>query len=207
MNIYVETNFVLEITFEQEQCASCEQVLQFCEAGQAKLIVPAYCLAEPHEKLSRQATSRRELQQRLDAELRQLSRTDSYASRIKSIQDIASLMVQSNEEERHRFIQCRERLLKVGEIITLTAQILIEAASYEMTHALKPQDALVYASVVGHLQQYQPQQACFLNRNSKDFDSPDIVDELKLLNCRMIPRFDQGYLFLQSQRSSQDSEG
>ncbi len=26
MNIYVETNFVLELTFEQEQQASCEQI-------------------------------------------------------------------------------------------------------------------------------------------------------------------------------------
>lgn len=63
MNIYVETNFVLELTFEQKQCSSCEQILQLCEAGKAKLIVPAYSLAEPHEKLSRQARSRRELQQ------------------------------------------------------------------------------------------------------------------------------------------------
>lgn len=85
MNIYVETNFVLELAFEQEQCASCEQILQSCEAGQAKLIIPAYSLAEPHEKLSRQAKSRRDLQQLLDAELRQLSRTASYTSRIKKV--------------------------------------------------------------------------------------------------------------------------
>jgi predicted nucleic acid-binding protein len=202
VNIYVETNFVLELTFEQEQCASCEQILQLCEAGQAKLIVPAYSLAEPHEKLSRQARSRRELQQLLDAELRQLSRTASYVSRIKSIQDIASLMVQSNEEERHRFIQCRDRLLNIGEIVALNANILIEAASYETTYDLTPQDALVYVSVIGHLRHDQPQQACFLNRNSKDFDSPDIIDELRQFNCRMIPRFDRGYSFLQSQLSS-----
>jgi predicted nucleic acid-binding protein len=202
VNIYVETNFVLELTFEQEQCASCEQILQLCEAGQAKLIVPAYSLAEPHEKLSRQARRRRELQQLLDAELRQLSRTASYVSRIKSIQDIASLMVQSNEEERHRFIQCRDRLLNIGEIVALNANILIEAASYETTYDLTPQDALVYASVIGHLRHEQPQQAYFLNRNSKDFDSPDIIDELRQFNCRMIPRFDSGYSFLQSQLSS-----
>jgi hypothetical protein len=152
--------------------------------------------------LSRQARSRRELQQSLDAELRQLSRTASYASRLKSIQDIASLMVQSNEEERHRFIQYRERLLKVGEIVALTSDILIEAAFCETTYDLTPQDALVYASVIAHLRCYQPQQACFLNRNSKDFDSPDIVDELNQFNCRMIPRFDSGYSFLQSQSSS-----
>ena len=138
----------------------------------------------------------------LDAESRQLSRTASYASRIKSIQDIASLMVQSNEEERHRFIQCRERLFNIGEFVALNANILIEAASYETAYDLTPQDAIVYASVISHLRRDQPHQACFLNRNSKDFDSPDIIDELKQFNCRMIPRFDRGYSFLQSQLSS-----
>lgn len=199
MNIYVETNFVLELVFEQEQCVSCEQILQSCEIGRGKLIIPAYSLAEPHEKLSRQAKSRRDLQQLLDAELRQLSRTASYVSRIKSIQDIASLMVQSNEEERQRFVNYRERLFNIAEVIALTADILIEAASCEATYDLRPQDAFVYASVIKHLRQYQPQLACFLNRNSKDFDSPDIVDELNRFNCRMIPRFDHGYSFLQSQ--------
>ncbi|MBW4695475.1 MAG: DUF4935 domain-containing protein [Lyngbya sp. HA4199-MV5] len=199
MNVYVETNFVLELTFEQEQCSSCEQILQLCEAGKVKLIVPAYSLAEPHEKLSRQARSRRELQQSLETELRQLLRTAPYASRIKSIQNIASLMIQSNEEERHRFVQCRDRLLEVGEIVALNASILSEAASYETTYDLTPQDALVYASVMTHLRQDLPEQACFLNRNSKDFDSPDIIDELRPLNCRMIPRFDRGHSFIQSQ--------
>jgi predicted nucleic acid-binding protein len=199
VNIYVETNFVLELTFEQEQCSSCDQILQLCEAGQVKLIIPAYSLAEPHEKLTRQSRNRRELQQLLDAELRQLSRTASYASRIKSIQDIASLMVQSNEEERIRFDRCRTRLLKVGDIIAFNADILSEAILCETQFGLTPQDALIYASVISHLRHSQLQEACFLNRNSKDFDSPDIVNGLNQFNCRMISSFENGYNFIQSQ--------
>lgn len=198
MNIYVETNFILELTFQQEQWASCEQILQLCQTGQAKLIIPAYSLAEPHEKLNRQAKSRRGLQQSLDVELRQLSRTISYQSRIKSIQDISSLLIKSNIEEQQRFINYREQILNIGEIIPLTAEILAEAAAYEVPYNLGAQDALIYTSVISHLRQYQPQAACFLNRNSKDFDIPNIVDELQGLNCRMIPRFDHGYDFLQS---------
>lgn len=199
MNIYVETNFILEIAFEQEQCDSCEQILQLSEAEQVNLVVPVYSLTEPHEKLQRQAGKRRALKESLDAELRQLSRTASYASRIKSIQNIADLMLQSNEEERERFAQCRERLLNIAEIITLTSDVLVEAVSCETTYDLKPQDALVFASIVRHLRFHRPYQACFLNRNSKDFDSPDVVNVLSNLNCRMIPRFDHGYSFLQSQ--------
>ncbi|MBD1804341.1 DUF4935 domain-containing protein [Microcoleus sp. FACHB-SPT15] len=202
MNIYVETNFVLELTFKQEQYASCEEILQLCEAGQANLVIPAYSLAEPHEKLIRQARSRKQLQQSLNAELGQLKRTASYASRIESIkQDIESLLVDSNEEEQKRFIQFRDRLLNIGDIVALTADILIKAASCEDTYDLTPQDAFVYASVIDHLQRYPPQQACFLNRD-KGFANPDIVDELNQFNCRMIFRFDCGYRFLQSQLSS-----
>ncbi|ELS03232.1 hypothetical protein Xen7305DRAFT_00029520 [Xenococcus sp. PCC 7305] len=201
MNIYVETNFALELVFEQEQSESCEQILQLCESNRAQLIIPAYSLAEPHEKLNRQATSRRNLQKLLNDELRQLSRTTSYANRIRSIQDIASLMVQSNEEEWQRFVQYRAQFLRIGNIIALNIDILREAASYENTYDLKSQDAIVYASVIRHLKHDQPQQACFLNRNSKDFDNPDIIEELNGFNCRMIFRFDDGYSFIQSQSS------
>lgn len=199
MNIYVETNFLLELVFQQEQLASCEQILQLCEARLAQLVIPAYSLAEPHEKLTRQAKNRRELQRVLNEELQQLARSASQKARINSIEDVASLLVQSSEEERQRFVAYRERFIKNAEVIALTADILNEAAAYEYPLDLSPQDALVYSSVISHLRQHHPQIACFLNRNSKDFDSPDIVDELNRFNCRMIPRFDQGYNFIQSQ--------
>jgi predicted nucleic acid-binding protein len=198
-NIYVETNFVLELVFQQEQSESCEQILQLCEAGDVKIIIPAYSLAEPHEKLNRQAKSRKEIQQLLNNELGQLTRSKSYTTRINSIKDIASLLIKSNEEETQRFIEYRIRLLECVEIIALTADILREAARCEDPYDLKPQDALVYASVITHLRQNRPPIGCFLNRNTRDFGSPNIVDELNNLNCRMIPRFDSGYAFIQSQ--------
>jgi hypothetical protein len=99
MNVLVETNFALELVFQQAQFTSCEEILHLAEIAKADLIVPAYCLAEPNEKLKRQSNNRKELQQVLNAELRQLARTASYTTRINSIQDISTLLIQSNEEE------------------------------------------------------------------------------------------------------------
>ena len=202
MNIYVETNFILELVFEQEQCASCEKILELCETQKVNLIIPAYSLAEPHEKLIRQSKERRALQQSLDKELRELSRTKSYKNRLDSIEDIRSLIVQSSQEIGENFAKYRESLLKIAEIIPLNADILLQAVSAEDNYGLRPQDALVYVSVLKHLQENKPQKACFLNRNSKDFKTPEIDDELKSLNCRLITKFDDGYKFLQSQLSS-----
>ena len=198
MIVYVETNFVLELVFAQEQYASCEQMLALCEAGDANLAVPAYCLAEPHEKLTRQANSRRKLQQDLQGELRQLTRTGSYSERIGTIEKIEGLLAQSIQEEQRRFTHYRDRLLKTAEIVPLTVEVLQYAARCEVPFGLSPQDAIVYASVITHLRAQSPSICCFLNKNSKDFDNPDIVDELAKYNCRMIPRFDDGLRFVQT---------
>ena len=78
----------------------------------------------------------------------------------------------------------------------------MEAATrYQMAHDLSPQDALVYAAVLSHLTQSDAPQSCFLNKNSKDFDDPDLVEELNTYNCRLLPRFDIGYQFILSQIS------
>lgn len=200
MNIYVETNFVLELVFEQEQFKSCEEILLLSEQKPATLIIPAYSLAEPHEKLIRQARNRKALQQSLDREFKQLERTVSYKNRIQNnIREFFNLLVEIDVEETKRFAKYRNRLLSHADIIPLNGNILSEAATYENRYALMPQDALVYASILFHLQQNQPTIACFLNRNSRDFDTPEIKAELNSFNCRMISQFDQGLSFIQSQ--------
>ena len=60
-----------------------------------------------------------------------------------------------------------------------------------------------YASCedVSHLKQSGAPQSCFLNKNSRDFDDPDLVEELNTYNCKLLPRFDIGYQFILSQIS------
>ena len=58
--------------------------------------------------------------------------------------------------------------------------------------------AVVYASVLSHLARSKPPQSCFLNRNARDFDQPDIVAELQRHGCTMIPSFDHGHRYLRS---------
>lgn len=200
MNIYVETNFFLELVFEQEQFQSCEEILLLCEGGRAELIIPAYSLVEPHEKLIRQDKNRKALQQHLDREFKQLERTASYQNLIQNnIRELFRLLVDIDVQEKRRFAEYRNRLLSHAEIIPLTADIISEAANHEDLYGLMPQDALVYASILFHLNQHKPTIACFLNRNSRDFDTPEIKTELNSLNCRMISQFDQGLSFIQSQ--------
>lgn len=115
-----------------------------------------------------------------------------------SLQEISSLLIQSYEEEKVRFIRYRDRLIEACQLVPLTRQTLVSASVYEPKYDLKPQDAIVFASVMEHLAGEHRQASCFLNKNTKDFDNPDIVDALHQHNCRMIPRFSDGLKYIQS---------
>ena len=197
MNVYVETNFVLELAFEQEQSESCEQLILLAESGRIRLVLPAYCLAEPHEKLIRQKRIRIDLLKSTSVVFNQLVRTTSLTSGVRSIQqDLSSIIAQSNEEESKRFAVYRRRFLAISEIIPLTTQVLSDAIDAETALDLSPQDAIIYASVVSNLSQHGKLSSCFLNKNTKDFDTPDIAPELARYGCRLIPQFNDGLRYI-----------
>lgn len=52
------------------------------------------------------------------------------------------------------------------------------------------QDAIVLASVFAHLDLHHPPESCFLNRNAKDFDDPDVRERLEGRGCRFFGRFE-----------------
>jgi predicted nucleic acid-binding protein len=205
VNVYVESNFVLELALLQEQHASCEEVLHLSEAGSVHLVIPAYSIAEPYETLVRRHKQRKRMKAELDDELRQLARTTAYAQRLSGFQNLTVLLIDSADEEAKRLEEVQVRLLKAGEVIPLEALTLTSATQYQRIHGLSPQDAIVYASVLSHLKQHGTSQSCFLNRNSKDFDDPDLVEELNAHNCKLLAQFDAGYQFIIS-RLSQDTE-
>ena len=61
------------------------------------------------------------------------------------------------------------------------------------------QDAIVYASVIEHLNKSGEQRRCFINRNSKDFDNPDIEEALDRYSCRILFNFDAGFGYIKNQ--------
>jgi predicted nucleic acid-binding protein len=199
MNVYVETNFVLELALLQEQHQSCEAILRLCESGKANLILPAYCLVEPYETLIRRQRERKRLGTSLGNEITLLARTSCYTRQIDVSREVVGFLVRSSDDEISRMTNVRTKFLEIAEIISLDHAVLEVAAQHQLNYDLLPQDAIVFSSVLAHLSQYNPGRSCFLNKNSKDFDDPDIRQELEQYNCTMLPRFDNGYQFLVSQ--------
>ena len=198
MNVYVETNFVLELALIQEEHESCEQILEICKGGKAQLILPAYSLAEPYETLIRRDRDRKRLADTLEVELNQLGRSAPYKAEIDPLRAVTSLLTKSGSEERRRLTKVQETLLNVAEIIPLSKEILSSAHNYEKEHGLSPQDSIVYASALWHLNISRSSVNCFVNRNPKDFGDPDVKGILDKYNCRILFKFVDGLSYVRS---------
>lgn len=202
MHVYVESNFVLELALLQVEHESCEKIIELAEAGKVNLVLPAYSLIEPYETIVRYAKTRTRISTDLTTEINQLSRSTPYRDEIDALRKATGLLVRSQEEEKERLRSTIDKLLAVTKIIPLDAQIISSAGKYQVAHDLSPQDSIVYASVLQHLSTTGTVAKCFLNRNSKDFDDPDIEDALSKYDCKMLFSFINGYGYISSQLGS-----
>lgn len=198
MIIYIESNFVLELVFQQEQCENCRKILEFCKKDMARLIIPSFCVSEPFDTIVRRSKSREELSKKLNEELLQISRSKPYQEKVNALQEVTSLLVQPNEEERDNLYQEMEEILSIARTIDINPKILRSAGKYRTEYGFRPQDSIVYASVIFHAKGAGAEKKCFITRD-KHFENTDISEEMKAFNCRVFQDFVSVYGYISSQ--------
>ena len=87
MIVYVESNFILELAFTQDDASSCEAVLDLAERGAISLVLPAYSIAECYEALLRRSRDRSTLQDQVEKS----SDTSDARSHTRKWQDIGAV--------------------------------------------------------------------------------------------------------------------
>src|SRR5579862_3327251 len=190
MTVYVESNFVIELALEQEQCESCEKIVDLARSGQISLIVPAFSLAEPHQAIALKEKARNRLSNDLRHHLSELGRSRPYRSVPDEYRALVRVLILSAERERDGLQRAVSTLLDSAQVLVLDATVLSSARAIEAEFALSGQDAIVLASVLQHLRNTAPEESCFLNRNSRDFDDPDIREKLGELHCEYFGQFE-----------------
>jgi hypothetical protein len=105
---------------------------------------------------------------------------------------LVELLIRSGGEEVERYTETRLQLIEVATIIPLDRETVTRASSAQATYGLSQQDALVYASVVTHLEDSGDQTSCFITRNTRDFSEPGIRAELDSRRCKLLFSFAEG---------------
>jgi hypothetical protein len=100
--------------------------------------------------------------------------------------------------EREGLLNTISELLRAADVIALDAGILRSATDVQAVYGMSGQDAIALASVLAHLELHRPPESCFLNRNSKDFDDPDIRERLETFGCKFFTNFADGLRYVVS---------
>jgi predicted nucleic acid-binding protein len=180
--LYVESNFILELAFAQQQRGRCANLLELSEQRTLDLAIPAFCLAEPLETLGRRHKERRQLQLRLQQTLRQLRRSDEYVEAVRQVDEATQLFVRSRIDERRRLEEVIRRVTATAVLIPLIADTMTAAFQLSTQYDLTPQDALVLASVLAHRGMVD-EDGVFVTTNAKDFDDPELRELLNDAGC------------------------
>jgi predicted nucleic acid-binding protein len=202
MIVYVESNFVLELAYLQEEHESCEQIPALAEGGNIELALPAYCVGEPYESWVRRAKRRKELYELLARELGELARSQPYVKSPNEFQELTGTLIRSVEEEKQRLDDAISRILETTTVIPILPDTIKRAISLQKTRDLSPQDSIVYASVLTHLSAAVAGPKCFITKNVKDFANPDVDQDLGTHNCKLLTKFEHGLGYAQSQLAS-----
>jgi hypothetical protein len=189
VNIFVETNFVIEVALEQQEVTACEVLLQLAAEHRIRLLVPAYSFVEPHETFTRRHIDREALRSRMSNELAQLARSTPLTERVAASQDLVKLLVDSAEYETTRLDEVKQRIWAISEVLPLDLTVLQSATDCQRRFDLSAQDAVVYASIRAQLQNDRAPESCFVSRNPGDFDNPDLRQDLAALNCKYFSSF------------------
>ncbi len=192
MTVYVESNFVLEQSLQQEECDSCAEIVDLASNGRISLAVPAFSLAEPHVAILGKEKARSRLSNDLRHHLFELGRSKPHRAVPATFETLASVLIASAQFERDGLRDTISSLLQNAEVIPLDAPILRSASEIQVEFGMSGQDAIVLASVLSHLNLHHPLESCFLNRNSKDFDDPDILERLEARGRGFFGSFEAG---------------
>jgi predicted nucleic acid-binding protein len=197
MNVYVESNFVLELALDQEQSESCKDIVKLASDGSIRLVVPAFSLAEPHITLMRKRSERSRLRNELKKPLSELGRSKTYGDVPSRFSELDALLIASAERERTGLQGAMDEMLKAAEIIPLGSDIFHQASGIRAVYDMSVQDSIVLASIISHLVATKAAESCLLNRDN-DFDDPNIRENLSDLGCRFISRFDHGLRYVEA---------
>ena len=184
--LITETNFILDIAFEQSEQA--EQLLTLILQQNIVLVIPEYAFAEAEGNIKSTIRKRNAIVEQTIAVLRQADRSayqdlDELITRLQKFQE-------SSQIQEFPFLHSKIKSLSENSfIIPFTADISVKAELRDLKY-LAPQksaDRRIFESVLFFAQTNSDSDfvMLFLTFDKEDFNVPSIRDELAAVNVEL----------------------
>lgn len=194
MIVYAESNFVLELTLEQEGQAYAENILVAAERGHITLVVPSFSIHEPVSTVVHRSRARRQISNQISEQARQLERSATHTGLVTDIRALAGRLASLDGHEQLRLQTTINRVLRTATVVPMTSAVFAVAVDYASDFGLSLPDAIVLASTINHAANCpQAEPKIFANRNPRDFDVPDVVSLLGTHGCELAVTFEDAW--------------
>lgn len=201
MIVYVESNFLLEMALEQEQCSFAHTIVSLAANCQIELAYPSFVLSEPIESIMRARRERNITQKSLENIIDGLERSESHKQNVDHLEKSIEILENVHGSQAALLCIILEQLLHAGRCMSIDLASFREASAYQRNLKLSLQDSIIYSAMIADLKnQPQDEVKCFLSRDHRAFGSDAdqrIKTELAKYNCRYIGSFSQGLNFIQ----------
>ncbi len=149
MRVYAETNWLLDLIFQQERFAASSFVLSLAQDRKIALCLPEVIVWEGNHKVDRRNAQRDITVEQLDKERREFSRSRNplYQSRVTSLEIELEELDTISSIERARFDKIVEDLFPIATWLHLSQDIWTSCFDLQDQYEMKRIDALIYAKV------------------------------------------------------------
>lgn len=186
MLLLSETNFILDLTFEQ--ASECERLLLLIREQGIKLVIPEYSFAEAEGNITTTMQKRCSTVDAAIGVLRQAGRS-AYQNVTMLIHELEQFNVHSFTQEQPTLHNSVYHLMKNTSVIPFSAEIALRAElrGLRQLAPFKPSDRNIYESILhfARLNQTLDVAMLFLTRDKADFDVPYIYEELADLSVEL----------------------
>ena len=199
MRVYAETNWLLDLVFQQERFAASSFVLSLAQDRKIDLCLPEIIVWEGNQKVERRNAQRSDTIKGLRDQRREFSRSQNpfYQSRSASLQvEIDELGTISGIEHK-RFDQLIDELLPIATWLHLSQDIWAKCLDLQDQHELKQTDALIYAIIRADAALRPDVEKCFIDYDGA-FSDPTLKQDMSALGMTLLASSDAVTGFLQS---------
>lgn len=202
--VYIETNFIMELALEQSGQESCEEIIQLCKSKSFPIVLPVFCIAECYGCATRRQKERFKIAEEVVKELDRVFQSQRYEEEKSLSSNVRRLLLMSMETEKAGLHESLRKVLGISETIPLDYETIKYAKECEASMDLDPQDAIVYSSIIKHLRMSRIPGNIMINKNRRHFGSFEITSELGGLGCKLFFDFAKARDYLRHLQKTKD---
>lgn len=189
MNLYIETNFILELTKGQAQSPACERILSPGYAG-VELCIPGFCFVEARNALRQDNSRRSAVVNELVRELSQMENTSFAlpAPRLDILMGVRASFVSASTYYLERLDGTISDIRTRARVLDVESHLIDEVGRIMAAHELEAFDAYILLTVLEDIRKTGAERSVFATQD-RDFANDSVIDLLAGAGCSLVTSY------------------